>query len=78
MKACQSYVEQSRREKKRGGCDCRKGKRERKKTRERKRERRRSRRVLAGLKGGCEEREFPLSYIFFLVFSSVPWEKFVV
>jgi hypothetical protein len=41
-------------------------------------ERRRSRRVLAGLKGGWEEREFPLSYIFFLVFSSVPWEKFVV
>jgi len=40
--------------------------------------RRRTRRVLAGLKGGCEEREFPLSYIFFLVFSSVPWEKFVV
>jgi len=40
--------------------------------------RQRSRKVLAGLKGGCEEREFPLSYIFFLVFSSVPWEKFVV
>lgn len=35
MKACQSYVEQSRREKKRGGCDCRKGKRERERKRER-------------------------------------------
>lgn len=35
-------------------------------------------RGISRLKGGCEEREFPLSYIFFLVFSSVPWEKFVV
>lgn len=44
----------------------------------RERRKRRPRRVLAGLKGGCEEREFPLSYIFFLIFSGVPWEKFVV
>lgn len=37
-----------------------------------------SRRVLVVLKGGYEEREFPLSYIFFLIFFGVPWEKFVV
>lgn len=74
MKACQSYVEQSGSER-RSAEDAIAGK-ERENGRERRR--RRSRRVLAGLKGGCEEREFPLSYIFFLVFSSVPWEKFVV
>lgn len=80
MKACQSATKSGAIEKENEmewrskGCDCRNGVRKREGTSETER----SRRVLAGLKGGCEEREFPLSYIFFLVFSSVPWEKFVV
>lgn len=73
MKGCQSYEERDGR----GAKEKRDAIAERGEN-WRERRKRRPRRVLAGLKGGCEEREFPLSYIFFLIFSDVPWEKFVV
>lgn len=78
MKGCQSYTESVVRETEERAKEKRDAIAERKRENCGERRRWRSRKVLAGLKGGCEEREFPPSYIFFLVFSGVPWEKFVV